>query len=412
MNKNAKTVRELALAFQSNCERIGEIADLCAKENRARTDAETAEYEKLSRDNMIIEMQLRSKADIVKAENPNIVRDVDKIIRENVENKRQTTIKLVRSVMLVSDVKDAAEEAYIPINVQEFLKPLEEGVILSQLPGLRLMTGLAGDFVWPTYENVEATILDEGEALADTQITLGQLKATYNRVGLAIPVSRETINDTHGVIETIIRELMPKALALLMNKVTLSPSVINEKATGLIGPFAVIAEKEKTKAGTIKALHKVPTFAELNAMKAEVLASGVDGENLCWVMSKSMEALLEGEPINSKGIFKPIAENHKACGLPIFTSHYINHDQASEETKEITVNGEKKNVNLDSGTEYIGLGDWRYMPQALFGTIDFVVDPYTLTRKHAVDFVLNANPGIKVLRPEAFKLGKCITANA
>ena len=58
------------------------------------------------------------------------------------------------------------------------------------------------------------------------------------------------------------------------------------------------------------------------------------------------------------------------------------------------------------GTEYIGLGDWRYQPMGLFGSLRFIVDPYSKARKDCVDFVLNADYATKTLRPEAFKLGK------
>lgn len=410
MTKTTKTggrnLRELAQRRQEVCERIAEIAAECERENRARNEAETTEYDGLCREMDVIDMQIRAHAENYAAVRPNVRQDVERLVRENIAANRQTPIRLVRDVMLVENVSQQAGEAYIPITVGEFIKPLEEGTILSQLPGLHLLTGLAGDYVWPVYENVEATIEAEGEALGDSQIPLEMLKATFNRAGLALPVTKETLNQTSGVIETLIRELMPKALALLMNKVTLSPSIINPNAQGLIGPFARIKEDEKETPGAVITLSHTPTFAELNAMKAKVLESGVDGENLCWVMSKSMEARLEGEAINSKGIFKPVAEGHKVCGLPVFTSHYINHDQEGEE-KQIKINGVTKTVNGNSGAEYIGLGDWRYMAQALFGEIDMVVDPYSMARKHAIDFVLNANPGIKVLRKEAFALGKC-----
>jgi hypothetical protein len=57
-------------------------------------------------------------------------------------------------------------------------------------------------------------------------------------------------------------------------------------------------------------------------------------------------------------------------------------------------------------TEFIGLGDWRYQPMGLFGSIRFTVDPYSQARKDAVDFVLNCDYGTKTLREEAFILGQ------
>jgi hypothetical protein len=42
----------------------------------------------------------------------------------------------------------------------------------------------------------------------------------------------------------------------------------------------------------------------------------------------------------------------------------------------------------------------------LFGTIRFIVDPYSQARKDSVDFVLNTDYGTKTIRNEAFLLGQ------
>ena len=46
----------------------------------------------------------------------------------------------------------------------------------------------------------------------------------------------------------------------------------------------------------------------------------------------------------------------------------------------------------------------------LFGTMRFIVDPYSQARKDSVDFVLNTDYGTKTLRNEAFMLGKVVSA--
>ena len=60
----------------------------------------------------------------------------------------------------------------------------------------------------------------------------------------------------------------------------------------------------------------------------------------------------------------------------------------------------------------MGLGDWRYQPMGLFGSLRFIVDPYSKARKDSVDFVLNADYATKTLRDDAFMLGKVATAGA
>ena len=80
----------------------------------------------------------------------------------------------------------------------------------------------------------------------------------------------------------------------------------------------------------------------------------------------------------------PILQNGRMFGLPVYTTN--------------TING--------ANTEYIGLGDFGYQPMGLFGTLRFIVDPYSQARKDSVDFVLNTDYATKTLRPEAFILGK------
>lgn len=377
MNKNYINTRELLDKYQANCDRIGEIADLCEKEKRERTEAETSEYNALVRENQLLEMRMRAMSAASSVAGRNRV-DADKVIRENVASGRQTEIRLVRDMVMV---EDAAAGGIIPLQIQDILKPLEEGLILHKV-GLSMPVGLAGDYVWPVYESVEATILGEGVSLSDTTIEMSKLTASPERVGIAIPVSRETINQTSGLIETIVRELMPAAVARLINKILFSTTKVSG-ATNLVGPFVAALTTKKT-------LSPVPTFKELNAMKAAVLETGIDGEHLCWTMTKSMQAILEGEPVNASGVFKPVIENGMMCGLPVFTT----------------------NCMRNGTTEYIGLGDWRYQPMGLFGQMSFIVDPYSQARKNAVDFVLNADYATKTLRSEAFMIGQVSAAPA
>lgn len=367
MNKKL-TVRQIVDKYQKNCARISAIADLCEQEKRERTQAESAEYEALVRDNELLRMRMQAEAAQAQ-QNPNLIADANKLVRENMEAGRQTQIVFMRDLMLVSD---ATSGGIIPLKIQDILDPLVEGLILDKV-GLPMPTGLAGDYVWPTYEAVEAQIQGEGVALTDTKIKLSKLTASPQRIGVAIPVTRQTIIQTEGIIETIVKKVMPQSVAMLLNKILFSTTKATA-ATTLVGPFVAKAAKPT-------ALSDTPTFADFNKMKAAVLASGVDGSNLCWVMTQAQKAIAEATPKDAgSGIM--VCENDHIAGLPVFCTHYI-------------------------GEGFVGLGDWRYQPMGMFGDISFIIDPYSQARKDAVDFVLNVNYGTTTLRPEAFALGKC-----
>lgn len=380
MKKETINIRSLVEKYQSNCDRISEIADVCEKEQRERSEAENAEFSALTRDNQLLTMRMQAATAEHLRENPNAREDAVRVIRENARAGRKTEITLVRDLMMVSDV-DAG--GLVPLNIQDILKPLQEGFILDKV-GLSLPTGLSGDFVWPTYEMVEASVLGEGVALSDTKIEFNKLQASPERIGIAIPVTNQSLNQSEGVLETIVREVMPLALRQLLNKIVFGLSKVTN-ATNLVGPFANIHAGTSGYTAELTFAGSVPTYDELNkSMKAAVLEKGIEGSRLCWIMTKSMAAILEGTPINSKGIYVPMIQNDRLCGLPVYTT----------------------GVMRDSGTEYIGLGDFSYQPMGLFGSLRFIVDPYSQARKDSVDFVLNADYATKTLRPEAFILGK------
>lgn len=395
MKKNKLNVRELVNQYQTNCDRIREIADTCEKEKRERNEAETTEFEALCRDNQLLQMKMQVATAEHLRENPNAAEEAITLIRENAKNGKKSEIIFVRDMMMVSDVNASG---IIPLNIQDILKPLQEGFILDKV-GLPMPTGLAGDFVWPMYEMVEAQIAGEGVALADTKIPFSKMTAAPERVGIAIPVTNQSLNQSAGVLEMIVREVMPLSIRLLLNKILFSTEKVNN-ATNLIGPFAAIAinaaksaSQRDKKIPAIVQLAHVPTFEQLNAqMKAKVLETGIEGSHLCWIMTKSMEAILEGTPINKDGIFVPMIQNGILCGLPVYTTNTI---------RKTTTSGDTTTV-----TEFIGLGDWRYQPMGLFGTIRFIVDPYSQARKDSVDFVLNTDYGTKTIRNEAFLLGQ------
>lgn len=372
MHKKTVNVRELVDKYQTNCDRISAIADACEKEQRERNEAETTEYEVLVRENQLLQMKMQAAAAEQMRENPNTVADVNAIIRENMSNGKQTQIMLVRDLVMVAD---AVPGGLVPVKVQDILDPLVEGLILNKV-GLPMPTGLAGDYVWPTYETVEATIAGEGVALTDTKVKLSKLTASPQRIGIAIPVTRQSMMQTEGILEMIVKKLMPLSVSMLLNKILFSTTKVTA-ATTLVGPFVGLAT-------TATAFSATPTFKEFNTLKAKVLATGVDGDNLCWVMTKAQKAIAESTPKDAgSGIM--VCENDHIAGLPVFTTNYI-------------------------GENNIGLGDWRYQPMGLFGDMSFVIDPYSQARKDAVDFVLNVNYGTTTLRKEAFALAKVTPA--
>ena len=77
--KKTVNARQLVDKYQSNCDRINEIADLCEKEQRERTEAETTEYNALVRENQLLQMKMQALAVEHLRENATTVEDANRI---------------------------------------------------------------------------------------------------------------------------------------------------------------------------------------------------------------------------------------------------------------------------------------------------------------------------------------------
>lgn len=374
---NKKKLRDLIQKYQANCTRIGAIADLCEKENRERNDAENTEYTNLTRENQLLQMQMQaSRADSIVTESQGM-NELQQAIRENAMAGRKTEIQLRDAITTTKTAAGGLQ----PLYVQEIVKPLMEGLIYNKV-GLPFLTGLSGDYVWPLYDLAEASVLGEGVALSDASINLHKVTPSPQRIGIAVPVSNQAINRTEGAVETVVRDVLPKAVQKLINKIIFGNTYGSSSTSGVL--VAALTAANNT------ALTATPTFAQLNAAKAKVLSAGVEGSALCWVMSKSMKATLEGTPINEKGIYVPIVQNNMLCGLPIYTTNDASYTTGSGTSAK--------------SCEHVFIGDFSYLPAGLFGEMRFIVDPYSQARKDCVDFVLNTDFAATVLLKDAFHM--------
>lgn len=373
-----KEKREAQKRYNEIAEEFRAMADTLEKEKRGYTADEQKHVDELRAEQDRISARLRGEefAEILTPAQSAAQRlaEAERAIRENVKRGVSTTIRLVRenpspvpSEPTITDINVANAGNIVRINLQDVLMPLQEGLILDKV-GLPLMTGLVGEYVWPVASMVEATIGGDNMELTEQKISLSALKAVPDTIGVTCGVTRRTINQSGGIIETIVKNLLPMAVAKAVNKAMFGTTAATG-ATNLVGPFI-------GKSPTMIA----KTYADINKLKAAVLKSGVEGEHMAWVMTKSTKAILEATSKDTgSGIM--ICENDMIAGIPVFTTEFI-------------------------GDDYIGIGDFTYQPVGQFGDFSFIVDPYTEARKDVVQFTLHVDFGTKTLRSDAFVLGK------
>lgn len=375
MKKKTVQVRELVDKYQTNCNRISEIADTCEREQRERNEAEDAEYKALSRENQVLQMRMHALA--VESNTQQNV-DTDEVLREMLLNKNsKVTISLMREVTPQTTAA-LADTGIIPVQEQEMLKPIRLGLIYDKV-GLTIRSGLIGTLRWPKHSKAVASFADEAERLTDSNIDWGKLETSGHRLGIAIPVTREELEDSHGIVENVVKEEMPAAIvdeinaALFTTTKNYTAKDGSTKQRKVYGPFVKAAETVTNFAAS------VPTRKELLKIVSGV-ASKVKMIAPCWIMTEAMKAELRDVKVDA-GSGRFLCENDMILGYPVFTTEAI-------------------------GADYIGFGDWSYQAAGFFGAMNLVVDPYTLARNNSVDFVLNTRFGTVTLREEAFVLGK------
>lgn len=348
------------------------------KEREAFTEAEEGERRQLFRELDILEMKIKANTPTIEVTQREDIAEANRQIRECLEKGQRFELKISRAV--ASSFKGNASGYADPaastnpgaLTTHDIVEPLYNKTVLSAI-GAPLLTGLKGNHQWPVVEAFAATINDEGAALGDTKIPVGKLIAKPERLGIAVPITREALNESDDLLQVVATQYMPVAIATLMNKIMFSPTKVTG-ATNLVGPFLTTNLKAAQK---LQYTGDAPALKDLVALKAAVLTTNVQADGMCYVMSETTKALLEATPKWSGANVAVVDENGKINGVPVFTTN---------EVADGTVN----------------FGVFKYAPQGLFGDMVFIVDPYSQARKNAIDFVLNVDYAITVLRQEAF----------
>lgn len=373
MNFNFRAAYERLDAIKA---RLAEMANALEADNEREsfTDAEKGEQKQLYREMDILEMKIKANTPGMSVSREADVAEANRQLREALERSQRFELTIKREFGgTVSGYADPATSTNpAGLTVGDIVEPLYGKTILSAI-GAPLLTGLTGNYEWPVVEAFEAKVAREGVALGDTKIDMSKILAKPERIGISIPVTREAIAETGDIINLVCTQYMPVAVAALLNKIMFSTTAV-ANATNLVGPYVSMKSGNK-----VTYTGDAPTFAELLTLKGKVLGSNVVPEGLCYVMTETTKALLEGTPRWDGANVAIVDDNGKIGGVPVFTTSYV-----------------------DEGN--VLFGAFKYAPQAMFGDFNFIVDPYSQADSNVVRFMLNVDYAIATLRKEAFAM--------
>lgn len=377
---------------------LNAIKDKCERENRTQTADEEASVKQLSREmqDLKIDMALASAP---AGAQQTISREAgfDNYIKAVKQSGKVTDAAMAREVITTADIA-----GQVPLSIGDVIKPLEEGLILNKV-GLKLRTGLVGEYVSPVVNRVQATIEGEKVKLGETKISTSEIRPKPFRLGISTKTTYSAVNRSAGLTLSIVTEQLPQGVIRTLNAAMFSPKKLTYTQSGdavpaeAVGPFVGILEKEatgtavsaiKTKAQKKSVRHiqfagDVPTFKELLAMKGLVAAKGVENDGTgAFVMSEYMKSELESTPRDA-GSGRMIIEDGKIAGYPVFCTNDIDTADAS----------------------YVGFGIWSNELLGQFGDMRYIVDPVSCADEDSIKHTLNAEWAMTTYRPEAFVLG-------
>jgi HK97 family phage major capsid protein len=239
----------------------------------------------------------------------------------------------------------------INLSIHEMIPTLHEGLGLPD--GLRVVTGVTGNEVWPVSINdVEMEEVGEVEALTDQVLNFEQIVPTARRVGLTVPVSNMAIDnaafDLMAFVQTkfdiALREYIAKKIYSLANW------------SGNKGPFA----NKKAAATNIEL--GADAYKNILQAVAEFSNKGFFEGNVCIAMDRVTEAELMATPKIEGAAGGFVIENGRCAGFPYVVSHFVNTELNSAGKLVATAD------------RYIQIGYWEWFALQQHGDVRLSID--------------------------------------
>lgn len=372
--------------MRKDYERIAEIKeemramlDKAEAEKRCLNETEQKDFDSLKNEKALLQMRAEKRSLETEPNYSGVVsgaalfaKAVDDVVchRSLTDYKgvvSENGIKVVnRSEMTAISSTDAA----VPVSVGEVIEPLEKGLILDKL-GIKMQSGLTGEFIFPTLQAVEASIAGETATIGDSDLNIGKVKATPKRISVSIPVSRTAIKQTNYDLQNVVLTQISKAVARTLNKWLLSGTKLAGATDGVfVKDTADVTYSDKL------------SFADVVALETTVMDKGADVTDgtAAYVCTPKVYGALKTTP-KEKGSAEMICKDGMINGYPALVSSYVDADT-------------------------LGFGVFSYSAIGQFGEMDLIIDPYTDAKSNVVNFILNADYDLITARTEAFAIAK------
>ena len=362
-----KTKDELQVRYREIQDRMGELNVTAAEGKRALTEDEQREWDALSREASLVEMDLRGQMNDDELAKHREVVNKGEQLREYFRQVRQG--KADREILLwpaqEGETNNVTASGAISLSIHEMIPTLHEGLDLPA--SLRIVTGVTGDEIWPVSLNdVEMEEVEEVASLNDQVLDFGNIKPQQRRVGLTVPVSNMAIDNAAFDLMAFVQSKFTLALRIYLAKKIYSRA----NWTGNKGPFSGL-----TKAGDIE----IGADSYKNILKAVAAFSdkGFFEGDVVLIMDRETEAELKATPLIAGAAGGFVVQNGRCAGYPYVVTHYLN--------TELDSAGHL----VPSAKKYIGIGYFEWFALQQHGDVRMITDIYTGAKKNVTQITLN-----------------------
>ena len=239
--------------------------------------------------------------------------------------------------------------------------------------GARMLGGLSGDVKIPrkSAASTAAFVDGEGTAVAESEMTVGQVSLTPKTLGAFTDVTRQLLMQSSLDIESLIRDDLAKSIAIAIDKAGLEGSGSNGNPTGILNTANV---------GTVTAFAAAnPTFAEAVSLETAVAGANALNGNLSYILPAAMNGSLKTTSVDT--------------GSGQFVS------QGGQ------INGYNAIVSAQATAGNLYFGNFDDLLIGMFGGLDIVVDPYTASTTGTVRVVAMQSVDVAVRHAASFAFG-------
>jgi HK97 family phage major capsid protein len=364
-----KTKDELQVRYREIQDRMGELNVTAAEGKRKLTEDEQREWDSLSREASLVEMDLRGQMNDEELAKHREVVSKGEQLREYLKAVRQG--KADREITLfpasLGSTSNITASGAINLTIKEMIPTMHEGL---DLPGsLRIVTGVEGNEIWPvTINDAEMEEVGEVASLNDQVLDFANITPTQRRVGLTIPVSNMAIDNAAFDLMAFVQAKFTIALRIYLAKKIYSQA----QWDGNKGPFSGM-----TKTGDIE----IGADSYKNILKAVAAFSdkGFFEGDVVLIMDRETEAELKATPLIAGAAGGFVVQDGRCAGYPYVVTHYLN--------TELDSAGKL----VPTAKKYIGIGYFEWFALEQHGTVRMTTDATStqVAKKNITQITLN-----------------------